>query len=67
MGEMEMIDQHGVKATFTDNGVELDIVPMSECCEICNDPRMVDVNGVKTCISCNCVNHINYPHVKPIA
>jgi len=29
MGEMEMIDEHGVKATFKDDGVHLDIVPLS--------------------------------------
>ena len=29
MGDMEMIDKAGIKATFTDNGVELDIVPLS--------------------------------------
>ena len=66
MGEMEMIDEHGVRATFKETGVELDIVPLHECCEICNDPRMLDINGVKMCKSCNGVNHIDYPHVNPI-
>lgn len=60
MGDMEMIDQHGVRATFTDNGVELDIVPISECCEVCNDPRMLNINGVRKCAGCGCVNHIVY-------
>lgn len=60
MGDMEMIDKYGVKATFTDNGVELDIVPMNECCEWCNDPRMLNINGVRKCAGCGCVNHIDY-------
>ena len=60
MGDMEMIDKHGIKATFTDNGVELDIVPLSQCCEWCNDPRMLNINGVRKCAGCGCVNHIEY-------
>jgi Zn finger protein HypA/HybF involved in hydrogenase expression len=67
MGDMEMIDEHGVKATFKDDGVHLDIVPLSECCEMCNDPRMIDMNGVKVCPVCTSINHIDYPHVNPIA
>ena len=65
MGDMEIIDVNGVRATFTDAGVELDIVPLSECCEMCNDPRMITVDGVKKCVSCECVNHI--PDIKPHA
>ena len=60
MGDMEMIDKHGIKATFTDNGVEWDIVPLSQCCEFCNDPRMLNINGVRKCAGCGCVNHIEY-------
>jgi Zn finger protein HypA/HybF involved in hydrogenase expression len=67
MGDMEMIDEHGVKATFKDDGVHLDIVPLSECCEMCNDPRMIDMNGVKVCPLCSSINHIDYPHVNPIS
>ena len=66
MGDMEMIDEHGVKATLKDDGVHLDIVPLSECCEMCNDPRMIDMNGVKVCPVCTSINHIDYPHVNPV-
>ena len=59
MGDLEMIDPTGVRATFTDNGVELDIVPLADCCEMCNDPRMMNIDGVKTCVSCHNVNHID--------
>jgi hypothetical protein len=63
MGDMEMIGADGVRATFTDSGVELDIVPLNECCEWCNDPRMLNINGVRKCAGCGCVNHIEYkPH-----
>jgi len=60
MADMEMIDPHGVRATFTDDGVVVDFVPMSEWCEFCNDPRMMNVNGVRKCAGCGCVNHIEY-------
>ena len=41
MGDLEMIDPNGVRATFTDKGIEVDIVPSNECCEICGDARML--------------------------
>jgi len=62
MGDMEMIDATGMKATFTDNGVVLDIVPLSECCEMCNDPRLMTVDGIKKCVACGCINHIELNH-----
>jgi hypothetical protein len=62
MGDMEMIDATGMRATFTDKGIVLDVVPMSECCENCNDPRMVDVDGIKTCPFCHNVNIIKLNH-----
>ena len=58
MGDMEMIDPTGMRATFTDNGVVLDVVPLSECCEMCNDPRLITVDGIKKCVRCGCINHI---------
>ena len=62
MGDMEMIDATGMKATFTDDGVVLDIVPLSECCEMCNDPRLITVDGIKKCVACGCINHIELNH-----
>jgi hypothetical protein len=59
MADMEMIYPDGLKRTFTDKGVELDLVPLSECCEMCNDPRMINIDGIKTCIVCNNINHID--------
>jgi hypothetical protein len=60
MGDLEIIDPSGLRATFTDDGVALDIVPLSDCCEMCNDPRLMTVEGVKKCVACGCVNHIDY-------
>lgn len=62
MGDLEIIDPSGLRATFTDEGVALDVVPLSECCEMCNDPRLITVEGVKKCVACGCVNHIDYGH-----
>jgi len=58
MADMEMIYPDGLKRTFTNNGVELDLVPLSECCEMCNDPRMVNLDGIRTCVVCHNVNTI---------
>ena len=60
MGDMEIIEPSGLRLTFTDNGVVPDFVPLSECCEICNDPRMINENGVLKCVVCHGINHIEY-------
>ncbi len=60
MGDMEIIYPDGLKLTFTDEGVVPDIVSLSQCCEVCNDPRMVNINGIKTCVACHSINHIDY-------
>ncbi len=54
MGDMEMIDQFGVKATFTDQGVFLDEVPKSERCVACNDARLLREGTFKVCFMCGC-------------
>ena len=54
VGDMEMIDKHGVKATFTDRGVEIDIVRANERCILCNDPRLLHEGMTKLCFSCGC-------------
>ena len=54
MGDMEMIDQHGVKATFTDNGVQLEIVQWADRCLACNDPRLMREGTYKICVTCWC-------------
>lgn len=56
MGDMEIIDRHGVRATFTDAGVEVDIVPDIEKCYYCNDARFYTQHGYKECVSCGCIN-----------
>jgi len=54
MGEMEMIDQYGVKATFTDKGVFISVVPDQECCVACNDARLLCEGTFKVCVRCGC-------------
>jgi hypothetical protein len=54
VGDMEMIDRHGVKAKFTDNGVELEIVKWSDRCIACNDPRLMREGNTKVCVCCGC-------------
>jgi hypothetical protein len=54
VGDMEMIDKHGVKATFTDRGVEIDLVRSHERCILCNDPRLLHEGMTKLCFSCGC-------------
>ena len=54
MGDMEIIDQYGVKATFTDKGVFVDVVPDAECCVACNDARLLREGTFKVCFMCGC-------------
>ncbi len=54
MGDMEMIDQYGVKATFTESGVFVDVVPDAECCVACNDARLLREGTFKVCFMCGC-------------
>jgi len=60
MGDMEIITTDGLRLRFTDNGIVPDIVPLSECCELCNDPRMVHVEGLLKCVGCGVINRIDY-------
>ncbi len=54
MGDMEMIDQYGVKATFKDHGVFVEVVPDAECCVACNDARLLREGTFKVCFMCGC-------------
>ena len=62
MGDLEIIKADGLRLKFIDNGVVPDIVPLSECCELCNDPRMVHVEGLLKCVGCGVINRIDYGH-----
>ena len=62
MGELEIIKPDGLRIRYTDKGVIPDIVPLSECCELCNDPRMVHVEGLLKCVGCGVINRIDYGH-----
>jgi hypothetical protein len=58
MGDMEMIGADGTRATFTEDGIKFEIIPNSERCDACNDPRISRLDGIATCLSCGCVNVI---------
>ena len=62
MGDMEIIKPDGLRLRYTEQGVIPDIVPLSECCEMCNDPRMVHVEGLLKCVGCGVINRIDYGH-----
>jgi hypothetical protein len=62
MGDLEIVKPDGLRLRFEQNGVVPDIVPLSECCELCNDPRMVHVEGLLKCVGCGVINRIDYGH-----
>ena len=62
MCDLEIVRPDGLRLRFEQNGVVPDIVPLSECCELCNDPRMVHVEGLLKCVGCGVINRIEYGH-----
>ena len=62
MGDLEIVRPDGLRLRFEQNGVVPDIVPLSECCELCNDPRMVHDEGLLKCVGCGVINRIDYGH-----
>jgi hypothetical protein len=62
MGDLEIVRPDGLRLRFEQNGLVPDIVPLSECCELCNDPRMVHVEGLLKCVGCGVINRIEYGH-----
>ena len=64
MGDMEMIYPNGVKITLSELGNMAEIVDLKDCCELCNDPRMVHEGDLIKCYSCGVINHIDFGHAK---
>jgi hypothetical protein len=61
MGDMELIFPDGVKVTIDqDERVTFTLVDFRDCCELCNDPRMVHEGELVKCAGCGCINHIDY-------
>jgi hypothetical protein len=52
MGDLEIIDENGVRATFTDKGVSVDLVPDHELCTVCNDARLLSLGDWVVCYRC---------------
>ena len=61
---MEMIYPDRMKLVFTDDGVTADFVNLSDCCELCNEPRMVHEGDLLKCLSCGVINHVDFGHNK---
>ena len=61
MGYVEIVTESGIKVQIDQHEVvSVDQVPLSECCELCNDPRMVHVEGLLKCVGCGVINRIDY-------
>ena len=64
MGDMEMIYPDGLKVTLTDEGAMAEIVSLKDCCELCNDPRMIHEGDLVKCVRCGVINHVDFGHNK---
>ena len=61
MGYVEIVTKSGIKIQIDQHEtVTVDQVPLSECCELCNDPRMVHDEGLLKCVGCGVINRIDY-------
>jgi hypothetical protein len=61
MGYVEIVTESGIKVQIDQHEVvSVDQVPLSDCCELCNDPRMVHVEGLLKCVGCGVINRIDY-------
>jgi hypothetical protein len=61
MGYVEIVTESGIKVQIDQHEiVSVDQVPLSECCELCNDPRMVHFEGLLKCVGCGVINRIDY-------
>jgi hypothetical protein len=61
MGYVEIVTESGIKIQIDQHEtITVDQVPLSECCELCNDPRMVHDEGLLKCVGCGVINRIDY-------
>lgn len=58
MGYLEIIDGSGLKATFDDNGVQVE--PTTVRCDCCNDDRLLHEGDLLRCFNCHTINRIPY-------
>ena len=63
MGFVEIVTESGVRVQIDQNEIAtVDVVPLSECCELCNDPRMIHEEELLKCVGCGVINRIDYGH-----
>lgn len=60
MGYVEFIKPDGTKVTVANDEIIVDVINLKDCCELCNDPRMVHEGELVKCVGCGCINHIDY-------
>ena len=49
MGYVEFIKPDGTKVTVANDEIIVDVVNLKDCCELCNDPRMVHEGELVKC------------------
>lgn len=62
MGFVEITNKNGHRVVIHNDEVIVDQVNFKDCCELCNDPRMVHVGELVKCVGCGVINRIDYGH-----
>ena len=63
MGWVEIVQPDGLKINIDQHEiVTAEIVDLKDCCELCNDPRMVHEGELVKCVGCGVINRIDYGH-----
>jgi len=60
MGFVVITNKDGHQVLIHNDEITHDIVDFKDCCELCNDPRMVHEGELVKCVGCGCINHIDY-------
>ena len=60
MGFVEIVKPDGTKVVIGNDQIVVDLISFKDCCEMCNDPRMIHVGELVKCAGCGCINHIDY-------
>lgn len=60
MGFVVITNKNGHQVMIHDDTITHDVVAFKDCCELCNDPRMVHEGELVKCVGCGCINHIDY-------
>jgi hypothetical protein len=64
VGFVEWVKPDGTMVHIENDTVTLDVINFKDCCELCNDPRMVHEGDLVKCVGCGCINHVDFGHNK---